>query len=564
MASFEYSRLNLERPSFRLLRLVAGHGPTIECEIFQSFVATAGGIPYEALSYTWGGNDKPETIVANGKRLAVTINLYQALNHLRQLHCDRILWIDALCIDQENSRERNHQVSQMTDIYKNADSVIYWLGQPTYATNVALDSLKTLETLSASVACRDWTTTDGRWQWLWSTCQSRLAKKYPDLIQNQRKGLQDLLQRPWFERVWIIQEVANSRRGIVCCGAKSVSARIFALSCYLFAFKPSSQAQAILDIMPSHPSRDSSRGQKHDLYTLLCMFHSSKAQDPRDMVYALLGIASDPNLRELLKPDYEKTERDVIRGCVAYFCKLDIENLPDFSQGYWNGMINDETMHGFLKSIHSLYMAAMDQHLRAPIEDDTENFIINKGHHVRITNEMLVQCGKLGVESSNLLELLIKSHASQAMLENAARNWQDLKWLDLLLQTEPDRVIDAEPILMAATKNPKAEQVLCRIIETRRDVSRLTTAVLNAAAGAPYPDTALLALSNMFVDDFTVTEDMILLLEENGSPRSHTALKEIAHHPSVSPELKLLIVDVAKRKFRKEGTEINYEDTMAI
>jgi hypothetical protein len=68
----------------------------------------------------------------------------------------------------------------------------------------------------------------------------------------------------------------------------------------------------------------------------------------------------------------------------------------------------------------------------------------------------------------------------------------------------------------------------------------------------------------MFVDEFTVTEDMILILDENGSPRSHTALKQIAHHPSVSQEMKLLIVDVAKRKLRKEGIEINYEDTMAV
>ncbi|KAJ0115241.1 Heterokaryon incompatibility protein 6 [Diaporthe amygdali] len=102
-------------------------------------------IPYEALSYTWGGTERTETIIANGRSLEATNDLYLALTSLRQEDTDRILWMKAICIDQENARERTHQVRQMARIYESTDTVILWLGQATYTINVALDSLRQLE-----------------------------------------------------------------------------------------------------------------------------------------------------------------------------------------------------------------------------------------------------------------------------------------------------------------------------------------------------------------------------------------------------------------------------------
>lgn len=274
MASIIYSSFDTAQPSIRLLRLAPGHGP-IQCETFHSFLPPTSSeahltmtIPYEALSYTWGGCEKTESIIANGKPLSVTNNLYLALNYLRRESIDRILWVDAICIDQDNAIERTHQVRQISRIYESADTVILWLGHPTHATNVVLDSLRHLEDEIKTVAWRRWKRANPRLRRLWSKSQRKMAGRYPDLLSRQREGLRDLLERPWFERIWIIQEVANSRRALVCCGSKSVSARIFSLSPHLLAIKPSDPAQAILDIMPGRSKDDSWLLQKHSMVPL--------------------------------------------------------------------------------------------------------------------------------------------------------------------------------------------------------------------------------------------------------------------------------------------------------
>jgi len=72
-----------------------------------------------------GSLDKPHAIKLNGKRLAITENLYIALRNIRIEDEDRILWVDAICIDQKNERERGHQVQQMGDIFSRAEQVIF-------------------------------------------------------------------------------------------------------------------------------------------------------------------------------------------------------------------------------------------------------------------------------------------------------------------------------------------------------------------------------------------------------------------------------------------------------
>jgi hypothetical protein len=85
-------------------------------------------IAFEALSYTWGDPHFPRSIFLNGYSLKVTESLYQALVQLRLSHKERLLWIDAICINQEDGRDRNHQVAYMHRIYKLATQVLVWLG----------------------------------------------------------------------------------------------------------------------------------------------------------------------------------------------------------------------------------------------------------------------------------------------------------------------------------------------------------------------------------------------------------------------------------------------------
>ncbi|KAF1958145.1 HET-domain-containing protein [Byssothecium circinans] len=129
MNRFEYKPIDLEGCSFRLLRLFHGNYGCIRCELFDAWLCdTNGSIEYEALSYTWGDTAKPHDIKINGRMMPVTKNLSLALQHLRCPYEDQILWVDAIYINQENDKERAHQVVQMTSIYKRAKKVLIWLG----------------------------------------------------------------------------------------------------------------------------------------------------------------------------------------------------------------------------------------------------------------------------------------------------------------------------------------------------------------------------------------------------------------------------------------------------
>lgn len=193
MARYKYSPIDLEGPSLRLVRLFKGSFPdSIRCEIFLAWLRGYEiGMPYEALSYTWGSIERTSKITTNDCTLAVTENLHHALRYLRYKDRDRILWIDLICIDQNNFQERSHQVAQMRDIYKEAENVLIWLGLPTYDTNLFMDFIRGYQQRlgiqwNGVPQANFWADT-----WLKSN-----SKEHP-----QCNGLKELLSRPWFRRI---------------------------------------------------------------------------------------------------------------------------------------------------------------------------------------------------------------------------------------------------------------------------------------------------------------------------------------------------------------------------
>lgn len=92
MAVYKYQAIDLDKPAIRLLRLLHGNSTdNIQCELFQAWIGQSeGGMPYEALSYTWETIEKNATITVDGSNMYVTENLYAALQHLRFEEEDRI------------------------------------------------------------------------------------------------------------------------------------------------------------------------------------------------------------------------------------------------------------------------------------------------------------------------------------------------------------------------------------------------------------------------------------------------------------------------------------------
>lgn len=139
---YQYSRMQSEEMQFRLLHLKPSSitESIIECHLEQLSLNESTP-PYEALSYTWGTTKRKESILLDHYPFEVTPNLYLALQNFRHVKETRLLWVDAICIDQDSIEERNHQVQNMRAIYQQAIQVLVWLGPAWDSSRLAFDFL---------------------------------------------------------------------------------------------------------------------------------------------------------------------------------------------------------------------------------------------------------------------------------------------------------------------------------------------------------------------------------------------------------------------------------------
>lgn len=208
----------------------------IRCESFE-----IGSHPdYSALSYTWGHpviEDYSDTGTLKihhpfpyhrvpGK-LTVTPTLHDALLQLQRSGHSGYLWIDAICIDQSNTEERNHQVNIMCGIYENASCGLIWIGKEDESAPVVIGLLHRL------AACARNASPDFRRDVEFPQSlgiptiinHSRVLESFgiPDFNDDEDLEMSIFLNQRWFRRVWIIQEVALAQRADVPWGSFTTS-----------------------------------------------------------------------------------------------------------------------------------------------------------------------------------------------------------------------------------------------------------------------------------------------------------------------------------------------------
>lgn len=145
---YSYYPLSSRHDSIRLLRLLPhqDRNAEIHCELFEYVLENSHGSNlYEALSYVWGEANDKLPIFVNGLRLDVTFNLRAALVQLRNHTLDHVLWIDALCIDQQNQAEKEHQIQVMAMIYSQAYRVLVWLGEAADNSDLVFREIQSVE-----------------------------------------------------------------------------------------------------------------------------------------------------------------------------------------------------------------------------------------------------------------------------------------------------------------------------------------------------------------------------------------------------------------------------------
>ena len=124
-----------------MVHLLPASDPSSQVECALVHVSLDNVIPYEALSYTWGSCEMTDYVIVDKRSFWITKSLNAALRALRYTTEDRWLWVDAICINQEDIPERSQEVLRMMSIYRMSEHVIVWIGEPSEDSGVAIDHL---------------------------------------------------------------------------------------------------------------------------------------------------------------------------------------------------------------------------------------------------------------------------------------------------------------------------------------------------------------------------------------------------------------------------------------
>ncbi|KAK3387871.1 heterokaryon incompatibility protein-domain-containing protein [Podospora didyma] len=313
----------LAQNQIRLLTIHPAEDSNSEVKCNLQLVSLDDGPLYNALSYVWGDPTLSSHITVDGERFRIPENLSVALRQIRN-NCEPVVfWIDALCIDQSNTDEKNAQVPLMGRIYSSAAHVFASVGQEADGSPMAFRLLERW-TVQFDTSLQD---------------SDQIANHADEILQQPSflasiidpfdipalKALDTLMLRPYWTRVWVQQELILARHATILCGRDSISFRKLQYfdSChsYLTAFLP--------------PQRASGEGSQHIHIPL--EFHSTistsipvlthkhvpnrpfwqrlqdvrlcSATDSRDIIYGTLDYLTFPNLS--LVPDYSQTVQSI-------------------------------------------------------------------------------------------------------------------------------------------------------------------------------------------------------------------------------------------------------------
>ena len=260
---------------------------------------------YEALSYAWGSADNPKSIFIDGQGdnanvIRVTENLDVALRYLRYHRASRSLWVDAVCIDQNNVLERNAQVSLLGNVYARASCVVVWLGPERDNSDRAI---KTLAGIGESVDPNLVNST------FVPTILARGEQELEDvnipisLNTEEEDALGHLFSRSWFERLWVRQEIAMSRRAMLQCGMTALDWQRFSSAIVALASKPGTNPILREKSRLACGAVDTNRltyRYAHIRFT----FGALKCTDARDHIYAIQGLLDADQASLGIEPDY--------------------------------------------------------------------------------------------------------------------------------------------------------------------------------------------------------------------------------------------------------------------
>ncbi|KAK5697358.1 hypothetical protein LTR97_007496 [Elasticomyces elasticus] len=313
----------------RILQLEPGgfldvlRGSLQECIISH----TGPSVGYTALSYVWGDPSDRSDILIDGQTIQITANLGRALRQVRHEELPMSLWADAICINQSNLLERNEQVGIMVDIFTAASRAFAWLGPETENTAVGMAVLRHMLMERPGEKEAPW------------------AVLPADII---LPGITDIALRPYFKRMWVVQEASLAAEVELACGSHSIVwkntidvVRRFERSIKLAGISPQRQSMGLPNLSSFLQlltmQLDLSKGEKpfglfrrHPPTMLDAIYELRHRQvtDPRDRYYALLAVISLGRTARL-EPDYSLPVEEVYARVIELVMEEELMDSPE-------------------------------------------------------------------------------------------------------------------------------------------------------------------------------------------------------------------------------------------
>lgn len=298
---------------------------------------------YYGLSYYWGPQTELQVIKCNGQDLPVSEGLYEALHYLKEFaqnNDDNIeyFWIDQICINQTNLAERGSQVLLMRDIFAHAQRTVIWLG--TYVPHRDGAIFEVFERIDADRRSYEVTRSqkEGKPGQIAFEVASTLKLEDEDWI-----ALVSFAQRPWFKRVWIMQEAALSRQDpLMLCSARTLLWSTFARCVSWLAAGYYSTIRLFQDSFATSPlwiieafrNTGNPKTGMPRLWTLTAILVTTIAQstDPLDHIYALLGFVSNEEHPSHIVPDYQRDASELFAD-ISWRCIKETGHLQILASG---------------------------------------------------------------------------------------------------------------------------------------------------------------------------------------------------------------------------------------
>ncbi|KAF3045512.1 hypothetical protein E8E12_008825 [Didymella heteroderae] len=344
-------KTRLPAAHIRLIQLVAG-GADATLEFYLNEVSIEDLPPFEALSYVWGDANVTEPITCDGGSLLVTVNLANALRKIRsgisptpmnfygleqswphpkveprEKHLVRktvLLWVDAICINQEDVVERNHQVQYMGVIYNRAQRVIIWLGDTEIEHDQVAVIVAVMQQFEFHLALR--------------LLSHKRLPSHDEFAQLMRNGgypdiwpaIRAIFASAWYSRVWCVQEALLARdTTVVFDFAEFKVAVLQGLAewlcerCLFAAWAPP-QLEGVIEHISEARDRFVRIGSLHmNFLTFINRYGHLFATDPRDKIYGLASLTSD----DVVHVNYSESILAVYSGLVLKLLECGLQIL---------------------------------------------------------------------------------------------------------------------------------------------------------------------------------------------------------------------------------------------